>query len=135
MWRFRDGFVDGFVMVSWRFRKSTKPATKPPLFEGKRHETGIYALRYQILHTRKRAGLVSWPLLHAFVICDGFVMVSFGFGRFRTVSSGFVRFFPPFIEKDKRIKDRKRRARNQTYTPQISAFCIIIFMLPFIIMF
>ena len=77
MWRFRDGFVDGFVMVSWRFRRSTKPSTKPPKLKGKPHETRKSALAVlNIIYPQARnIGLVaSFACIRDFF--DGFVMVS-----------------------------------------------------------
>ena len=77
MWRFRDGFVDGFVMVSWRFRRSTKPSTKPSRLGGEPHETRKSALAVlNIIYpqARKIGFVASFACIRDFF--DGFVMVS-----------------------------------------------------------
>ena len=93
---FRDGFVDGFVMVSWRFRRSTKPSTKPSRLGGKPHETRKSALAVlNIIYpqARKIGFVASFACIRDFLVWfrDGFVMVSYGFGRFCPISSVLVR--------------------------------------------
>ena len=88
-WWFRDGFVN--LRNHPRNRRVTKE---------KRTKPGNPRLRYSILYTRKRAKLVSWHRLHAFVT---FSTVSWwfrnGFVWFRTVSSGFRRLWSAFSRK------------------------------------
>ena len=82
------------MTVSWRFRRSTKPPTKPPRKVLKWHETvnGHFAVINIIYPQSGRAGFVT--VLFGFVdFLFGFVWFRTYFRWFRMVSYGFVIFF------------------------------------------
>ena len=85
--RFRDGFVRGFVAVSWRFRRSTKPATKPSLRVLKLHET--VSILFAVLN-------IIYPQTGKCRFRDVFVWFRIFFVWFRVgfviILSGFVWF-------------------------------------------